>query len=170
MITLEPISPASVAHFKTVRLRALQDSPTAFASRYEDELGLTEDDWRARAARCGDGTSIGYLAMDAGVPCGIVRGTRDNHDEEGARQPVIWVESMWVAPSHRRQGVGRILIDAIIDWARARHASVVKLEVTSHNARAISFYRGCGFTPTGKTQPYPNDPTLTECEMSLPLQ
>jgi len=51
-------------------------------------------------------------------------------------------------------------------WARSRNARVLLLMVVSNNEAAIRFYERLGFTRTGRTQPYPNDPTLIEYEMS----
>ncbi|PYY15895.1 MAG: GNAT family N-acetyltransferase, partial [Acidobacteria bacterium] len=64
------------------------------------------------------------------------------------------------------QGVGRLLVGAILDWARQRGARTLRLMVTSNNEPAISFYQRLGFTLTGRTEPYPNDPALIEYEMS----
>ncbi len=77
---------------------------------------------------------------------------------------------MWVAPSHRRTGTGRILVDAIETWARSAGAHTLQLMVTSNNLPAISFYERLGFTKTGRTEPYPNDPALIEFQMSKPLR
>jgi ribosomal protein S18 acetylase RimI-like enzyme len=76
---------------------------------------------------------------------------------------------MWVAPAHRQTGVGRLLIDATVAWARNRGARALKLTVTSNNEPAIRFYQGRGFSATGRTEPYPNDAALLECEMRLNL-
>ena len=76
---------------------------------------------------------------------------------------------MWVAPSHHRHGVGRLLVDGIIDWARGQRAEKLRLSVTSNNDVASRFYGRIGFTKTGNTEPYPNDPALMEFEMIRPI-
>jgi len=38
--------------------------------------------------------------------------------------------------------------------------------VTSSNHAAMEFYGRLGFSMTGRTEPYPNDPALMEYEMS----
>jgi ribosomal protein S18 acetylase RimI-like enzyme len=77
--------------------------------------------------------------------------------------------SMWTAPTHREQGVGRLLVNEIISWAHRRKAITLKLMVTSSNDSAITFYQRLGFTRTGRTEPYSNDPALIEYEMSRPI-
>ena len=73
---------------------------------------------------------------------------------------------MWTAPTHRQRGVGRLLVDEVLNWARGRGARVLLLMVVGNNDSAIRFYERLGFTRTGRTQPYPNDPDLIEYEMS----
>ena len=146
--------------FKDVRLRALQNTPTAFSSTYAEESKLTDTDWVKRATQWGSDKSIGYLAMDAGIACGIASGLLDHDDATRAN-----LFSMWVAPTHRRLGIGRKLVDAIIDWARAQSARTLLLLVTSNNDGAIKFYQQLGFTLTGRTEPYANDPALSNYEM-----
>jgi ribosomal protein S18 acetylase RimI-like enzyme len=76
---------------------------------------------------------------------------------------------MWVAPTHRRRGVGQLLVNAVIDWARSRSARALSLMVTCTNDPAIRFYQQLGFTKTGRTEPYPNDSSLVEYEMILSI-
>jgi ribosomal protein S18 acetylase RimI-like enzyme len=76
---------------------------------------------------------------------------------------------MWVAPAHRGRGVGKQLVNAILDWARSKHAQALCLMVTSNNEVALRFYQRLGFVRTGKTEPYPNDPALVEYEMVRPI-
>jgi len=74
---------------------------------------------------------------------------------------------MWVAPTHRQLGVGRLLVDEVIIWARSRGAHRLQLSATGRNEAAIQFYIRLGFAFTGKIIPYPNDPTEIEREMEL---
>jgi len=74
---------------------------------------------------------------------------------------------MWVDPAFRHAGVGKALIDAIVEWNRTHDVREVRLMVTSVNAGAIRFYERMGFRMTGVTGPYPNDPAIIEYEMAL---
>ncbi len=165
MITLEPITARNVHAFKQVRLRALEDTPIAFGSTYARESQLTETDWLQRATRWNGENGIGLLAMDGSAPCGIAGSFLDEADPSRAE-----LISMWTAPAQRQRGIGRLLVDEIAAWGRRRSAGILLLMVTSSNEPAIAFYRRLGFTPTGRTQPYPNDVSLIEFEMSRPLR
>ena len=164
MIALEPITPQNAMIFKAVRLRALQDTPSAFASTYAKESQLTDADWIKRAVQWNGERSAAFLAMDERTACGIVGSFLDEDDATRAH-----LGSMWTAPTHRRRGIGRLLVNEVLSWARLHRARTLHLMVTSNNEPAISFYHRLGFTRTGRTEPYPNDPALIEYEMSRPI-
>jgi ribosomal protein S18 acetylase RimI-like enzyme len=160
MFALEPISHRLVAQFKAVRLRALQDTPTAFGSTYATESQLSEVDWLNRVTTWNSDASVCYIALENGAPCGIIAGYLDKKDPQRAH-----VVSMWVAPAQRRSGLGTALIDAVERWAHTLEAGELRLMVTNNNSFAIRFYEQCGFISTGVTKPYANDPELVTCEM-----
>ncbi|HYL86828.1 MAG TPA: GNAT family N-acetyltransferase [Candidatus Angelobacter sp.] len=164
MISIVPITPLNVLTFKAVRLRALQDNPLAFSATYANESQLTDSEWLARTQRWNGEKGIGFLAMDDATACGIAGSFLDQNDATRAQ-----LISMWTAPTHRRRGAGRLLVNEVLHWARSRNARTLLLLVTSHNEPAIRFYEQLGFTRTGRTQPYPNDPAVLEFEMSRPI-
>jgi GNAT superfamily N-acetyltransferase len=163
MITLEPITTQNVATFRDVRLRALQDTPQAFGSTFARESQFSDEEWLQRVVRWNGESGIGYLAMESGYGCGIAGVLLE---EDGACAHLV---SMWVAATHRKCGVGRLLVNEITGWSRQHGANVLLLMVTSGNQAAMLFYQRLGFSPTGRTEPYPNDPALLEHEMSRPL-
>src|ERR1700761_6764138 len=122
MVTLHQITPALSASYKTVRLRALQDTPSAFGSTYSRESQFSETDWHSRAANLCTPQSIGYLAHHQNEYCGIACGFLDKRDPRSAE-----LVSMWVAPNHRRTGTGKQLVDAIESWARLCPAHTLRL-------------------------------------------
>lgn len=165
MIRFDRISPENALGFRTVRLRALQDAPTAFGSTYARESQLSDQEWHQRSLRWANDGSIGYLAFDGDTPCGLVA----CYTEE-ANPGLAHVISMWVDPNWRRAGVGKALINALSEWGASREVRQLHLLVTSVNCGAIAFYQRLGFAMTGRTEPYPNDPAIVEYEMVLPLR
>lgn len=166
MVILKPITVDSVASLKAVRLRALRDTPSAFGSTYANESRLSDAEWAQRVAQWHGERSTCYLAWDGDQPCGIAAAFLERDDPT----PHARLVSMWVAPSHRGRGVGRLLVGAVIDWARGRRVEWMCLTVTSNNDVASRFYTRLGFTKTGKVLPYPNDPALVEFEMTRPIE
>jgi ribosomal protein S18 acetylase RimI-like enzyme len=165
MATLQPITPPLASAYKVVRLRALQDTPAAFGSTYAREVQFSEADWQHRAANLCTPRSIGYLARHEDEYCGIAVSFLNEQNPQHAE-----LMSMWVAPEHRHTGTGRLLVGAIESWARRSGARTFQLMVTNTNLSAIAFYERLGFTKTGHTEPYPNDPDLIEYEMAKSLR
>jgi ribosomal protein S18 acetylase RimI-like enzyme len=60
---------------------------------------------------------------------------------------------MWVAPGHRHLGIGRQLVRAVMDWAKAKNLETLVLFVTDKNESAIRFYESVGLEMTGRTKP-----------------
>ena len=85
------------------------------------------------------------VAEDEGRIVGRLSIARDQHP---ASRHVADLGLM-VAMSHRRRGIGTMLLEAALDWAR--HAEVRKLElhVFPHNEAAIKLYENFGFVQEG---------------------
>ena len=164
MTQLHPITPQLTAEYKAVRLRALKDSPASFGSTYARESQFTEDEWNARTANLDGNKAVGYLAVSDKSYAGLAVSFLDESDGS-----IAYLYSMWVAPGQRRSGVGKQLVSAIERWAANHGARTLQLMVTNINHSAIAFYEQLGFTKTGRTEPYPNDPALFEHEMVKPL-
>ena len=102
--------------------------------------------------------------MDVGSAVGIAAGVRDQNHSKRAN-----LMSMWVAPAHRRLGIGRMLVDAVAAWARTRNMLHLCLMVTSNNDHAMQFYQSLGFALTGRSEPDRNDPALFDLEIHRSL-
>ena len=73
------------------------------------------------------------------------------------------------APGRRRNGVGRLLVGAVLNWARTCGAQAVDLWVTRGNMGAENLYRAMGFVDAGDRQPLPSDPCKDEVRMRVDL-
>ncbi len=113
VITIEPVARRDAMLFKDVRLRALRDAPSAFSSTYQKESMLSDADWAERAAQWSGDRSSTFSAKDTNAPCGIVAAYLDQENADLAH-----LVSMWVAPTHRRLGIGAALMQRIVDWGR----------------------------------------------------
>jgi GNAT superfamily N-acetyltransferase len=58
------------------------------------------------------------------------------------------VEDVIVEESLRGEGIGRQLVEAIEEWARARNATRLQLLTEGDNAPALAFYERIGWHPT----------------------
>jgi GNAT superfamily N-acetyltransferase len=57
---------------------------------------------------------------------------------------VLHVHALYVSPPYRRQGVGRALLEAILEWGRSTGCSTAELNVLTGNP-ARSLYGKLGF-------------------------
>ena len=64
-----------------------------------------------------------------------------------AARPVVNLHDLCVLDSHRGQGIGRALLQAVEQAAVERACAKVTLEVLEHNRPARSLYESLGFTP-----------------------
>ncbi|HEX4721079.1 MAG TPA: GNAT family N-acetyltransferase [Pseudonocardiaceae bacterium] len=79
-----------------------------------------------------------YTLMADGTPVGYGELWLDDDEVELAR--------LIVAPAHRRQGVGRRLVEGLVEAAAAREG-LIFLRAHPDNTAAISVYRAVGFEP-----------------------
>jgi [ribosomal protein S18]-alanine N-acetyltransferase len=64
------------------------------------------------------------------------------------------VLNLCVDPQVHRQGLGRFLLERMIELSRDRHAEAVLLEVRPSNRPARRLYRSLGFTEVGTRRGY----------------
>lgn len=55
------------------------------------------------------------------------------------------LENMLVLEEHRSRGIGRALVDAFLAWCERKKVGKIRVQATAQNARAIKFYKRCGF-------------------------
>jgi GNAT superfamily N-acetyltransferase len=73
--------------------------------------------------------------------------------------PDAYVEELYVVPARRREGLGRALLEATMEAARAAGATHIELTTGETDAEARSLYESSGFTnhegsPTGPRMLY----------------
>lgn len=91
---------------------------------------------------------------------------------------VVWLgdevagelESVAVGSETRRQGVGRALCEAVLEWCRGMGAGEVELEVRVGSAGAVRLYEGLGFVATGRRRGYYRDPVEDALLMRVELR
>ncbi len=126
------VGPDGWRDWRLLRQRSLNEDPSAFSSSTTAWTGPndTEDRWRSRLAE-----GVCFIAYDEAVPVGMVAGMTGS---TGTNQLI----SMWVAPEARRQGIGAMLIDSVIEWSGE---SPLSLRVIDGNSAAITAYEGRDF-------------------------
>lgn len=113
----------------------------------QDFAADTERQRRGLAAVLG--SPLGHIAV-ATAPDGLVVGMCSGQlvysTAEGAAS--VWIEDVVVAEGWRRRGIGRALLQSVLDWAACRGASRAQLLVDLDNPPALDFYRKLGWAET----------------------
>jgi GNAT superfamily N-acetyltransferase len=158
-VAVRAIDASTWRTMRDVRLAALQDAPHAFGSSYEREISFSQDDWLRRISQ--GANFLAYTGGSGSAAVGIV----------GAFEPLphtVELVSMWVRPQARGQGVGRALVETILQWAHNEGHNFVHLWVTETNDPARCLYERCGFALTGERKPLPSHPEYAEVAMVRP--
>ena len=135
--------------------RATAEAPHWAESEYAAMLVLASGEVR----RCLF-VAEGELGL-VGFAVGKVIGTGSESSAE--------LESVAVAASARRAGVGRMLCAAVIDWCRAQGGAAIQLEVRAASVGAIALYSGLGFVVEGRRPRYYQEPVDDAVLMRLKL-
>lgn len=93
---------------------------------------------RAAFMAVADDTGIGLA--EASLRHDYVNGT--------ATSPVAFLESWYVRPDWRGRGVGRALVDAVVEWAREQDVHELASDAAFDNAAAHRAHMACGFVET----------------------
>jgi ribosomal protein S18 acetylase RimI-like enzyme len=68
------------------------------------------------------------------------------------------ISDLDVAASHRRRGVGEMMLGALCNWLAGRGLKRVEIEVATANEIAVSFWRKWGSKPTAGPWAEPSKP------------
>ena len=127
---------------------AQSDSPAVSRLHREDfHRPWTDGEFASLLAQ---DTVFGFVARETGrgheAPAGFVLARLAADEAE--------ILTIAVARSHRRQGLGWKLMDAVLRELHRQRAEALFLEVDETNAPAIALYRRFGFSEVGKRPNY----------------
>ena len=142
-IVIRQLQPGDVEAYRALRLAALAESPEAFGSDVGTESASPVEAFAHTL-------SSGYVAgAFAGERLVAIAGFRAMDREKMRHRGDIW--GVYVAPDARGTGVGRRVMEHILEHARTRVLQV-HLAVTATNAAAVALYDRLGFVRYG-TEP-----------------
>jgi ribosomal protein S18 acetylase RimI-like enzyme len=137
-VEIDLLGPGDWPVLRCARLAALRDSPDAFVATLAAEVERTQEEWIASIA-----SSTWAVARDVGESVGIACLTAANPEAPRER----FVESVWVKPEHRRQGLVRRMLGRLEAEARAEGAEYLQLWVLETNDSAYDAYLKLDFYP-----------------------
>ena len=153
---IKALTPADWQTMKDFRLKALKESPEAFARTYEEELAFDDNVWIKRTDGASEGKErICFLCFDGEKPVGI-----GGSSVSKQRKQASSVNSVWVDPAYRGTEAAKMIMDCLKDWASSIGLTQMEGLVTSTNERALGFYKKYGFEVTNETETLERDPSV----------
>lgn len=140
---IRPLTAADFATYRTIRLQALAEQPTAYVTAYEEDAALTEGQLRERLTPSETAQTFGAFEGEQLVGIGTL--IRPDRVRLAFRATIV---GMYVAPPYRRTGLASRLVAVCVDRARGlAGVEEVCLCVTVGNEAARRCYLACGFVP-----------------------
>jgi ribosomal protein S18 acetylase RimI-like enzyme len=139
-IQVRRLTPADAALYRDFRLEGLRSDPEAFGSTFEAEEARPLTFFSERL-----GGSAAFGAFHDSEIVGVA-GLLIREERKEAHKALL--VGMYVRPSARKAGVGRRLVETIIEFARPR-VELVQLAVVSDNGPARRLYERLGFLEYG---------------------
>jgi RimJ/RimL family protein N-acetyltransferase len=139
-IAIRRLSPEDAALFRDIRLEGLARDADAFSSTFEDESAKPPSFFAERIE-----AAAVFGAFHGGELLGVA-GFYIQPGPKHAHKGTLW--GMYVRPRARGAGVGAMLVEAVIEHARA-HIELIELTVISENPAARRLYERFGFEEYG---------------------
>lgn len=163
---IRELTTEDVEAYVVIRHAALVESPLSFSASVDDDFVSSPEAVRRELDRTPESTIFGAFRPELVGTVGIFRGRH----VKASHKAHVW--GMYVAPTHRRQGVGSDLLEATLNHARKlRGVSCIYLSVSSAAPEALALYERAGFQIWG-TEPDAlsyNGHTVAEYHMALSL-
>jgi ribosomal protein S18 acetylase RimI-like enzyme len=140
-VKIRRLRPDDAKAFRVLRLEALKAHPESFGSSFEFENG---QDLAWFAGRLENAHVLG--AHSEGVLVGTA-GFALQQGQKSAHKGRLW--GMYVRSSSRNVGVGRLLVNAVLEVARA-NVELIQLSVVTENRPARRLYESVGFLEFGR--------------------
>jgi ribosomal protein S18 acetylase RimI-like enzyme len=146
-MTPRRLAPADAPEYRALMLEAYGQHPDAFTSSVAERAALPIAWWEKRLSADPRSSDVVFGAFRDGVLAGVA-GMSFETREKARHKATLF--GMYVPLRFRSGGLGRLLVDAVLEEARGREGvKVVQLTVTHGNAAAQALYERCGFTTFG---------------------
>ena len=130
-----------------IDIRLLGAADAEVLDRVRDDVFDEPVEPRWRDAFLADARHHLVVALDDGWVVGMCSAVDYVHPDKA---PQLWINEIGVATSHRRRGIGRRLLDAMLAHGRALGCVEAWLGTEEHNHAARRLYESCG----GSAEPF----------------
>jgi ribosomal protein S18 acetylase RimI-like enzyme len=81
------------------------------------------------------------VAIDDGLVVGFASGVHYVHPD---KPPELWINEVSIAPTHRRRGLGKSVLKALLEVGRGRDCTVAWVLTDRYNLAAMALYSSVG--------------------------
>jgi len=135
----------SADSFGFLNLLLTLDNETKFMMLEPNERNVSSEDMTLRLSKIDETNSVLFGAFDDGNLVGYVNVLRG--DANRIRHSAYI--AMGILLSHMGQGIGKLLLNKVDEWARKYGVTRLELTVMAHNENAIKLYEKMGFNKEG---------------------
>ena len=127
--------------YREFRLESLKSEPLAFASSYEDERDLSEDEWKRRI-----GNTLFAVLNNKLVGMIVYVGSNKKKTRH-----VVDIFGVYVSREYRGQGIGKRLIEGVLaDVQKSKDIKKIRLTINPEQKAAVNLYEQYGFKTVGQ--------------------
>ncbi|WP_416758590.1 aminoglycoside 6'-N-acetyltransferase [Pseudomonas sp. BNK-6] len=138
MIPIQPGSSADAASWLQLRLGLWPDCPPEEHLAEIRQMLAAPQRYGCWLAFAQNGEAIGLA--EAALRHDYVNGTESS--------PVVFLEGIYVAPEHRRQGVAQQLIEQVSQWGRQAGCGEIASDTSLDNLASQTLHHALGFEET----------------------
>jgi ribosomal-protein-alanine N-acetyltransferase len=136
----------------------------------EESSGLSRWGWTAYYSELQGGNRhlmLGAQIADSGQTHGAPKLAGYIVGRMGADE--LHINNVAVRESYRRRGIGRALLNRILEAGERSGVPCAFLELRAGNAAALALYEGCGFHVTSRRRNYYSEPVEDALVMTIQL-
>ena len=140
MIEIKKLASSRWKDYRALRLEALKNDPIAFGSSYNEEIKLSNNEWKRRIKN-----SLFALLNDK--PIGTIVYIFENKTKT---KHIANIYGVYVKKEYRGQGVGKKLVESAISLIK-KNKNIIKinLNVNPKQKAAVKLYKKYGFKTIG---------------------
>ncbi|MBX0357241.1 GNAT family N-acetyltransferase [Halobacillus sp. Nhm2S1] len=139
------LNQSDAEEYYRLRLEALLTNPDAFITTYEQEK-QRPNPIMTIAQRLESETSRTFGLFVKETLAGVVTLVKETHPKFSHKASIL---AMYITKDHRRKGGAELLINELIQFARAIELEVLHLSVVTDNHPAKELYKKLGFQTYG---------------------
>ncbi|WP_411955056.1 N-acetyltransferase family protein [Alkalibacillus sp. S2W] len=142
---IRELYPNDAEEYLTIRLEALKNNPSAFASSYEEEKNVYAEKYKSSFNN--KSSAITFGAYEESQLVGVVTLVKEQPLKLSHRANIV---AMYIKPEKRGYGIGKALVLSVIEQTKnIGGIEQIYLTVVTTNVPAKKMYASCGFEVFG---------------------